>query len=86
MHGTVYKLNIQSREHFFIIIFFLYIHLISEIVSYHSLSHHSFSDDNKLYKSGNVSQLPEIIHSNQSGISDIKAWMTNNQLHLNNDM
>ena len=51
----------------------------------HSLSHHSFSDDNQLYKSGNITQLPEIIHSTQSCISDVKAWMTNNQLQLNND-
>ncbi len=67
------------------ILFVLYTHPISEIVSYHSLSHHSFSDDNQLYKSGNITQLPEIIHSTQSCISDVKAWMTNNQLQLNND-
>ena len=34
---------------------------------------------------GNITQLPEIIHSTQSCISDVKAWMTNNQLQLNND-
>ena len=69
------------------ILFVLYTHPISEIVSYHSLSHHSFSHDsyNQLYKSGNVSQLPKIIHSTQSCISDVKGWMTNNQLQLNND-
>ena len=57
----------------------LYTYSMSEIVSYHSLSHHSFSDNNQLYKSGNITQLPEIIHSTQSCISDVKAWMTNNQ-------
>ena len=67
------------------ILFVLYTHPISEIVSYHSLSHHSFSDDNQLYKSGNITQLLEIIHSTRSCISDVKAWMTNNQLQLNND-
>ena len=66
------------------ILFVLYIHPISEIVSCHSLSHHSFTD-NQLYKSGNITQLPEIIHSTQSCISDVKAWMTNHQLQLNND-
>ena len=65
--------------------FIFYTLPISEIVSYHSLSHHSFSDDNQLYESGNVSQLPEIIHSTGSCISDVKAWMTNNQLQLNDD-
>ena len=67
------------------ILFVLYTDPISEIVSYHSLSHHSLSDDSQLYKSGNVSQLPDIIHSTRSCISDVKAWMTNNQLQLNND-
>ena len=67
------------------ILFVLYIHPVSEIVSYHSLSHHSVSDDNQLHKSGNITELPEIIHSTQSFISDVKAWMTNNQLQLNND-
>ena len=62
--------------------FFLYTHPISEIVSYHSLSHHSFSDDNQLYKSDNITQLPEIIHSTQSCISDVDD---NNQLQLHND-
>ena len=66
-------------------LFVLYSHPISEIVSFHSLSHYIFSDDNQLYRSGNVSQLPEIIHSTQSCISDVKAWTTNNQLRLNND-
>ena len=63
----------------------LYTHPISEIVSYCSLSHQSFSDDNQLYKSGNVPQLSKIIHSTQSCVSDAKAWMTNHQLQLNDD-
>ena len=67
------------------ILFVLYTHPISEIVSCHSLLHHSFSDGNQLYKSGNITQLPEIIHSTRSCISDVKAWMTNNQLLSNND-
>ena len=47
------------------ILFVLYSHPISEIVSYHSISHHCFSDDNQMHKSSNISQLPEIIHSTQ---------------------
>ena len=67
------------------ILFVLYTHPISEIVSCHSLSRHSFSDNNQLYKSGNITQLPEIINSTPSCISDVKAWMANNQLQLNSD-
>ena len=44
------------------------------IVSFHSLPHHSFSDDNQVYKSGNLSDLPEIIHSTQSCTYDVKVW------------
>ena len=68
-----------------LVLFSLFIQPISETESYHSLSHHNFSYDNQLYKSGNITQLPEIIHSTQSGISDVKAWISNNQMQLNND-
>jgi len=67
------------------LLFVLYTHPVSEIVSFHTLSHHSFSDDNQLYKSSHISQLPSIIHSTQACISDLKSWMTNNKLQLNND-
>ena len=62
------------------IFFVLHTYPVSEIVSYHSLLYHCFSDDNQPYRSGNVSQLPEINHSSQSCISDLKAWMANNLL------
>ncbi len=67
------------------ILFVLYTHPVSEIVSHHALSHHSFSDDNQLYRSAHISELPSIIDSTQSCISDLKAWMTINKLQLNND-
>ena len=67
------------------ILFVLYTHPVSEIVSHHTLSHHSFSDDNQLFKSAHISQLPSIIDSTQNCISDLKAWMTINKLQLNND-
>ena len=40
------------------VVFVLYSHPVSEIASCHFLSHNIFSDDNKLYKSRNISQLP----------------------------
>ena len=36
------------------------------------------SQDDQLYKSGNLSELPEIIYSTQFCISDVKALMANN--------
>ena len=61
------------------ILFVLYTQPLSEIVHHHSLCHHSFSDDNKLY----ISQSKYIIQSTQCCISGLKDWMTNNKLQLN---
>ena len=83
--GNTFACQKNNNEKSCPILFVLYTHPVSEIVSYHSPSHHSLSDDSQLYKSGNVSQLPEIIHSTRSCISDVKVWVTNNQLQLNND-
>ena len=80
-----FQLKLARRSVLGPILFVLYTHPVSDIVSYHSLSHHSFSGDNQLYKSGSITQLPEMSHSTQSCISDVKAWLTNNQLQLNND-
>ena len=38
----------------------------------------------RIQESGHLSELPELIHSAQSCISDVKAWMTNSRLQLNN--
>ena len=58
---------------------------LSDIVHHHSLSYHSFSDGNQLYKSGHILQLQDNIQSTQCCISDSKDWMTNNKLQLNED-
>ena len=67
------------------ILFVLYTQPLSDIVHHHSLSHRSFSDDNQLFKSGHILQLQGIIQSTQCCISDLKDWMINNKLQLNED-
>ena len=57
--------------------------LLSDNVQHQPLPHHSFSDDNQLYKSGHILQLQDIIQSTQCCISDLKDWMTNNKSRLN---
>ena len=47
------------------------------------MSHHSFSDDNQLYTSDSLLQLPSMISLTQACISDVQSWMTNNKLQLN---
>ena len=42
------------------ILFALYTQPLSDSVHHHSLSHHSFSADNQLYKSGHILQLQDI--------------------------
>ena len=64
------------------ILFVLYTHPISEIVFYHSLSHHSFSDDNQLTNLATLLNFLKLfIQLNLVSL----MWMTNNQLQLNND-
>ena len=38
---------------------------LSDTVHFHSLSHHSFSDENQLYKLGHILKLQDIIQSTQ---------------------
>ena len=67
------------------VLFILYTYPISAIVNLHALSHHSFSDDNQLYTSGSLSDLPAMISHTQSCVSDLSNWMTDNKLKLNAD-
>ena len=67
------------------ILFVLYTQPLSKIIQHHSLYQHSFSEDNQLYISANLSQLQEIIRASKSCISDVKAWMHNNKLQLTPD-
>ena len=47
------------------------------------MSHHSFSDDNQLYTSDSLHQLPSMISLTQDCIADAQSWMTANKLQLN---
>ena len=65
------------------ILFDLYTQPLSKIIQNHYLCHHSFSDDDQLYMSANLSQLQEIIRASQSCLSDVHACIHNNKLQLN---
>ena len=67
------------------VLFVLYTYPVSSIVQEHLLQHHSFSDDNQLYASGLLCDLPLIIQNTQSCVSELKDWMTQNKLKLNED-
>ena len=54
-------------------------------LSTHSIIHHSFADELQLQMSAPPDRISELLHSMQSCISDIKAWVTANMLKLNDD-
>ena len=67
------------------ILFAVYTYPIFTIVNTHSLSQHSFSDNNQLCITGPASELSNLVSSTQSCISQLKAWMSVNRLKLNED-
>ena len=65
--------------------FFLYTTPLSDIIANHSVNHQLFADDTQLQKSTPPNDVQSLTHDLQSCTDDIKAWMCNNQLKLNDD-
>ena len=67
------------------ILFVLYIQPQSNLIKRHALSVHLFADDIQI----DTSNLPQHVHSAISAvetcISDVKYWMIENKLHLNDE-
>ena len=55
----------------------------SQIIDRHSVSHSEFSDDSQLYDSVAREQLDSLLSNMQSCVDDVKLWMTQNKLQLN---
>ena len=67
------------------VLFVLYTSPLADIISRHSVLHHSFADDTQLQKSAHPSQVDDLIQSMQECILDVRSWMTYNKLRLNDD-
>ena len=67
------------------LLFVLYTTPLSTIIAKHSVGHHLFADDTQLQKSASPAELNEMISTLQLCTSDIKDWMTDNRLKLNDD-
>eukprot|EP00745_Piridium_sociabile_P020377 TRINITY_DN313_c0_g1_i4.p1 TRINITY_DN313_c0_g1~~TRINITY_DN313_c0_g1_i4.p1 ORF type:complete len:508 (-),score=73.27 TRINITY_DN313_c0_g1_i4:117-1640(-) len=67
------------------ILFILYTHPLSDVISHHRIHHHMFADDTELYNSANRSHSDVLFSTMQSCISDVKAWTLVNKLQLNED-
>ena len=65
--------------------FQMYVKPLSDIIDSHSIMHHSFADDLQLQISTPPDGISELLHSMQSCIGDVKAWVTANMLELNDN-
>ena len=67
------------------ILFVLYAMPLSDIVAHHSVNHQLFADDTQLQKSAPLSEVTNLTKELSACTDDIKTWMTENQLKLNDD-
>ena len=65
------------------ILFVLYTSPLSRLIHSHSVLHETFADDTQLNHSD--SDYDELVHTLQDCVSEIKSWMSNNRLKLNDD-
>ena len=67
------------------ILFVLYTTHLSDIMANHSVNHQLFADDTQLQKSAPLSKVTNLTKELNAYTDDIKTWMTENQLKLNDD-
>ena len=65
------------------ILFLLYTQPLSQIIDRHSVFHSEFAYDSQLYDSVPREQLDSLLGNMQSCVDDVKLWMTQNKLQLN---
>ena len=65
------------------ILFLLYTQPLSQIIDRHSVFHSEFADDSQLYDSVPREQLDSLLSNVQSCVDDVKLWMTQKNLQLN---
>ena len=67
------------------ILFVLYTMPLSDIIANHSINHPLFADDTQLQKSASLSEVTNLTKELNACTDDIKTWMTENQLKLNDN-
>ena len=67
------------------ILFVLYTTPLSNIIANHSVNDQLFVDNTQLQKSAPLSEVTNLAKELDACTDDIKTWMTENQLKLNND-
>ena len=66
-------------------LFVLYASPVSDVISHHSMSHESFADDTQLHQSAPIAEIDGLMARTRECISDLKVWMTQNKLQLNDE-
>ena len=67
------------------ILFVLYTTPLSDIIANHSVNHQLIANDTQLQKSAPLSEVTNLTKELSACTDDIKTWMTENQLKLNDD-
>ena len=67
------------------VLFVLYTTPLSDTISAHPVNHHLYADDTQLQNTGQPSNIHTVTQELQACTDDIKTWMGNNQLKLNDD-
>jgi hypothetical protein len=67
------------------ILFILYTKPLSSLIQSHSVSNQSFADDTQLYKPTPPADTHAAIQTIQTCILDVKSWMVENKLKLNDE-
>jgi hypothetical protein len=67
------------------VLFVLYATPVSAIISRHALKHESFADDTQAHLSVAVGECDELVPRVRGCVLDLKDWMTDNKLKLNDE-
>ena len=65
------------------ILFLLYTQPLGDVIDRHNMSYSEFAEDTQLYDSVCPEHVPPLISRIQACVADVKEWMTEHKLLLN---
>ena len=65
------------------VLYTMYTSPLGNLIKYHSIPYHMYTDDTQLYKSAKANQILSVLKDTTECFVSIKAWMTQNKLKLN---